>query len=122
MTAPNIEELIARNDGQRRNANAKPDVFLYADNITALRSQAERIKELELLVKVKNKPICDYQELIAERDTLRAQLAQGVEASMINLPEPVAYQAHDFMVFGPGVGSVVGIAGQQVEQGEGEHG
>ena len=85
MTTPNVEELIARNDGQRRNANAKPDVFLYADNITALQSQAERIKELELLVKVKNKPICDYQELIADRDALRAELATIAATEPVSL-------------------------------------
>ena len=61
-------------------ANGTNYVQAAADKLEA---QAERIKELELLVKVKNKPICDYQELIAERDALRAQLAA------IDATEPV---------------------------------
>lgn len=74
MTTPNIEELIARNDGWRRNANAKPDVFLYADNITALRSQAERIAMLESLNELAVK---QAETLVKQRNTLRAQLADA---------------------------------------------
>lgn len=140
MTTPN-EYLILKLRGQVY-TSYRPDQ-LCDQAADLLQSQAERIKGLELLVKVKNKPICDYQELIAERDTLRAEIAaiaaaepvlvvekepdywsgghfhegskphikstkvwclpigtqlftrpmpaQGVEASMIKLPEPLGY-------------------------------
>ena len=61
-------------------ANGTNYVQAAADKLEA---QAERIKELELLVKVKNKPICDYQELIAERDALRAQLAAPADRAAL---------------------------------------
>ena len=77
MKAPNIEELIARNDVQRRNANAKPNVFLAADNIAALQSQAEHIKALERESETYAKA---YGLAIVERDNLRAELAELVEA------------------------------------------
>ena len=91
MTMPNIEELIAVLEATNQfHDNAD---ICTADVIAALQTQAERIKTLELLVKVKNKPICDYQELIAERDTLRTQLAD------IAASEPVAW-ADDRVVQG----------------------
>ena len=74
MTTPN-EELILKLRGQAY-TTCRPDQ-LCDQAADLLQSQAEHIKELELLVKVKNKPICDYQELIAERDTLRAELADA---------------------------------------------
>ncbi len=93
MTTPNIEELIARNTSQRQNANAKPDVFLAADNITALRSQAERIKELEAEI-ITRASYGDEQtdfaiKLAAARDALRAEL------DAIAATEPVARAVAD---------------------------
>ena len=78
MTTPNIEELIAILEATNQFHN-NADICT-ADVIAALRTQAERIKELEAEI-ITRTSYGDEQtdfaiKLAAERDALRAQLAE----------------------------------------------
>ncbi len=95
MTMPNIEELIAVLEATNQfHDNAD---ICTADVIAALQTQAERIKDLEAEINIRasyGDEQTDFAiKLAAERDTLRAQLAD------IAASEPVAW-ADDRVVQG----------------------
>ena len=91
MTTPNIEELIAVLEATNQfHDNAD---ICTADVIVALQTQAERIKELEAEI-ITRASYGDEQtdfaiKLAAERDALRAQLAE------IEMEEPDIYVHQD---------------------------